>query len=110
MLTRWLRRSFSTSAATFLSATGVVPSAVSPVKSQHVLETPSSRGMGPERGPRSRIYILGQRKEEEVEARDALSALRAYSMTTIPETVAVDIKVDMTLKKVWCASIGIYQL
>lgn len=48
----------------------------------------------------SRIYILGKKREEEVEASEALRALRAYSMASSPETVAVNIKVDMTLKKV----------
>jgi large subunit ribosomal protein L1 len=34
-----------------------------------------------------------------VEVGEALRALRAYSMATAPETVAVNVKVDMTLKK-----------
>ena len=50
--------------------------------------------------PGSRIHIIGRRKEQEVNISEALRALRAYSMTTVPETVAVDITVDMTLKKV----------
>lgn len=48
----------------------------------------------------SRIYVLGCRKEQEVDISEALRALRAYSMSTSPETVQVNIKVDMTLKKV----------
>ena len=48
----------------------------------------------------SRIYVLGRRKEQEVDVGEALRALRAYSLTAIPETVEVNIKVDMTLKKV----------
>ena len=48
----------------------------------------------------SRIYILGRKKEEEISISEALRALRAYSIRNTPETVAVNIKVDMTLKKV----------
>ena len=48
----------------------------------------------------SRIYILGRKKEEEISISEALRALRAYSIRSTPETVAVNIKVDMTLKKV----------
>ena len=48
----------------------------------------------------SRIYILGRKKEEEISISEALRALRAYSIRNTPETVAVNIKVDMTIKKV----------
>lgn len=48
----------------------------------------------------SRIYVLGRRKEQEVDVGEALRALRAYSLTAVPETAEVNIKVDMTLKKV----------
>ncbi|CAI8032670.1 50S ribosomal protein L1 [Geodia barretti] len=97
---RCLYNSFSASAASFLSPT-VVPSASSlPRLQQHASEPPSSpasRVNG--RAAGSRVFILGRRKEEEVETSEALRALRAYSMATKPETVEVNIKVDMTLKK-----------
>ena len=104
---RCLYNSFSTSAASFLSPT-VVPSASSlPRLQQHASEPPSSPASRVnERTAESRVFILGRRKEKEVETSEALRALRAYSMATKPETVEVNIKVDMTLKKV-CASIGI---
>ena len=46
------------------------------------------------------IYILGEQREREVELGEALQGLRAYSMAPTPETVAVNVKVNMTLKRV----------
>ena len=71
-------------------------------------ELPARDALQPSRGqPRapgpsssSRIYVLDRRREQEVDIQDALRALRAYSLTESAETVAVNIKVDMTLKKV----------
>ena len=74
-------------------------------------ELPARDALQPSRGqPRaaaapgpsssSRIYMLDRRREQEVDIREALRALRAYSLTESAETVAVNIKVDMTLKKV----------
>ena len=48
----------------------------------------------------SRVYVLGRRKEQEIDINEALRALRAYSLTRNPETVVLDIKVDMRIKKV----------
>ena len=49
---------------------------------------------------KSGIYVLGRRKDEKLDISEALRALRAYSLTSAPETVAVNVTVDMTLKKV----------
>ena len=84
-----LLRPLSSSSVTLVSPT-VVPAATSlPNLQQAAREADGSR-----------IYILGKKREEEMEANEALRALRAYSMASSPETVAVNIKVDMTLKKV----------
>ena len=48
----------------------------------------------------SRVYVLGRRKEHEIDINEALRALRAYSLTGNPEIVVLDIKVDMRIKKV----------
>lgn len=67
------------------------------VQPQQPLRDPSTPTGSP---VSSRIYVLGRRKEQEVDVGEALRALRAYSLTAVPETVEVNIKVDMTLKKV----------
>ena len=105
---RCLYNSFSASAASFLSPTVVPSASSSPRLQQHASEPPSSpasRVNG--RAAGSRVFILGRRKEEEVETSEALRALRAYSMATKPETVEVNIKVDMTLKKVSTESVNV---
>lgn len=85
-----LLRPLSSSSVTLVSLS-VVPAATSLPNLQQAAR-PEEDG--------SRIYILGKKREEEMEASEALRALRAYSMASSPETVAVNIKVDMTLKKV----------
>ena len=52
----------------------------------------------------SRIYLLSQHQPEATTFPEALRALRAYSLSEIPETVEVSLKMDMTLKKVGGAS------
>ena len=44
----------------------------------------------------SGIHRIGRRKEQELASSEALRALRAYSVTTAAETVAVDLKVAKT--------------
>ncbi|XP_064395678.1 large ribosomal subunit protein uL1-like [Halichondria panicea] len=47
----------------------------------------------------SRIFQLGKRDPEILDFPEALRALRAYSMSQVPETVELSIKLDMTLKR-----------
>ena len=86
-----LRRSLT--ACCLASVRCLVTTAAADALTREALEQPSAV-------PGSRIHIIGRRKEQEVDISEALRALRAYSITTAPETVAVDITVDMTLKKV----------
>ena len=65
---------------------------------------PSSRDSPVDPAARSRVYIIGRRKEQEEDISEALRALRAYSMETTPETVEVKVGVNMKLKKVCIVS------
>ena len=48
----------------------------------------------------SRVFLYNRRREDVVDIREALRALRAYSLSENTETVDMSIRVDLTLKKV----------
>ena len=50
----------------------------------------------------SRVFLYNRRKlkDEVLDLREALRALRAYSLSLIPETVELSCRVDLTIKKV----------
>ena len=53
-------------------------------------------------GFKNRLYLLYHQNSErlELELPEALRALRAYSLSEVPETVELSVRVDMSLKKV----------
>ena len=61
---------------------------------------PQPKNKTPVAASSSRVYVLGRRKEQEIDITVALRALRAYSLTRSAETVVLDINVDMRIKKV----------
>ena len=48
----------------------------------------------------SRVYLLNQYKEPEIDLHEALRALRAYSLCERAETIEVSLKCNMKVKKV----------
>ena len=50
----------------------------------------------------SRVFLYNRRKldDEVLDLHEALRALRAYSLSLIPETVELSCRVDLTMKKV----------
>jgi large subunit ribosomal protein L1 len=60
---------------------------------------PQPKNKTPVAASSSRVYVLGRRKEQEIDITVALRALRAYSLTRSAETVVLDINVDMRIKK-----------
>ena len=95
----WSRRLASVQALHFrptLKFSHIASNTPVQAKGQHALRT--TLGETPARS--SRVYVLGRRKEHGIDINEALRALRAYSLTRNPETVVLDIKVDMRIKKV----------
>ena len=48
----------------------------------------------------TRVYLLNQYKEPEIDLHEALRALRAYSLCERAETIEVSLKCNMKVKKV----------
>lgn len=58
----------------------------------------------------SRVYLLNQYKEPEIDLHEALRALRAYSLCERAETIEVSLKCNMKVKRVGLLIISHYVL